>query len=159
MSYFTGSSGSLRMDGNEIAAVQSWSVNASVSLLSVKSLAETDDRFIASNRTITGSCRVLYYQEVLGQKGTNNASAILNRIFKARSADSDFYQGATLDQGDSADEKRLTLRLKIDDSSTNGKYIELRVIITNASMTMAVGEILAADITFQAHGAPTALDI
>ena len=159
MSYFTGSSGSLRMDGNEIAAVQSWSVNASVSLLSVKSLAETDDRFIASNRTITGSCRILYYQEVLGQKGTNNASAILNRIFKVRSADSDFYQGATLDQGDSADEKRLTLRLKIDDSSTNGKYIELRVIITNVSMTMAVGEILAADVTFQAHGAPTALDI
>lgn len=159
MSYFTGSSGSLRMDGNEIAAVQSWSVNASVSLLSVKSLAETDDRFIASGRTISGSCRVLYYQETFGQKGTNNASAILNRVFKVRSADSGFYQGATLDQGDSADEKRLTLRLKIDDSSTNGKYIELRVIITSISMTMAVGEILAADITFQAHGAPTALDI
>ena len=159
MSYFTGSSGSLRMDGNEIAAVQSWSVNASVSLLSVKSLAETDDRFIASNRTITGSCRVLYYQETLGESGTNNASAILNRVFKARSADSAFFQGATLDQGDSADEKRLTLRLKIDDTSTDGKFIELRVIITNVSMTMAVGEILAADISFQAHGAPTALDI
>lgn len=159
MSYFTGSSGSLLMDGNEIAAVQSWSVNASVSLLSVKSLAETDDRFIASGRTISGSCRVLYYQQVLGQKGTNNASAILNRVFKARSADSSFFQGATLDQGDSADEKRLTLRLKIDDSSTNGRYIELRVIITNVSMTMSVGEILAADISFQAHGAPTALDI
>lgn len=147
------------MDGNEIAAVQSWSVNASVSLLSVKSLAETDDRFIASGRTITGSCRILYYQETLGEKGTNNASAVLNRIFKVRDDSSGFYQGATLDQGDSADEKRLTLRLKIDDSSTNGKYIELRVIITNVSMTMAVGEILAADISFQAHGAPTALDI
>jgi len=35
----------------------------------------------------------------------------------------------------------------------------LRVIITNVSMTMSVGEILAADISFQAHGAPTALDI
>ena len=158
MSYFTGSSGSLNMDGEQIAAVQSWSVNASVSLLSVKSLAETDDRFIASGRTITGSCRILYYQETLGQKGTDNASAVLNRIFKARDT-SGFYQGATLDQGDGADEKRLTLRLKIDDSSTSGKYIELRVIITNASMTMAVGEILAADISFQAHGAPTALDI
>ena len=159
MSYFTGSSGSLLMDGSEIAAVQSWSVNASVSLLSVKSLAETDDRFIASNRTITGSCRILYYQETLGQKGSNNASAILNRIFKARSADSAFFQGATLDQGDSTNEKRLTLRLKIDDTSTNGKFIELRVIITNASMTMAVGEILAADISFQAHGAPLQMDI
>jgi hypothetical protein len=158
MSYFTGSSGSLNMDGNQIAAVQSWSVNASVSLLSVKSLAETDDRFIASGRTITGSCRILYYQETLGEKGTNDASAVLNRIFKARDT-SGFYQGATLNQGSETDEERLTLRLKIDDSSTNGKYIELRVIITNVSMTMAVGEILAADISFQAHGAPTALDI
>ena len=173
MSYFTGSSGSLRMDGKDVAAVQSWSVNASVSLLSVKSLAETDDRFIAGSRTITGSCRVLYYQETLGDTGSSdgntNASAILNRIFKVRSTTSDdafFYQGGTLDQGDSTDEKRLTLRLKIDDTSVDtenplnsGRYIELRVIITNASMTMAVGEVLAVDITFQAHGAPTALDI
>ena len=159
MSYFTGSSGSLLMDGSVIAAVQSWSVSASVSLLSVKSLSETDDRFIASGRTITGSCRVLYYQQVLGQKGTDNASAILNRIFKARSADSPFFQGATLDQGDADGEGRLDFRLKIDDTSTNGKYIELRAIITNATMTMSVGEILAADISFQAHGAPRFLDI
>ena len=157
MSYFTGSSGSLLMDGSVIAAVQTWSVNASVALLSVKSLAETDDRFIAGGRTITGSCRILYYQEVLGQKGSNNASAVLNRIFKAR--DLAFFEGATLDQGSSANEKRLTLRLKIDDTSTNGKFIELSVIITNASLAMSVGEVLAADISFQAHGAPTAMDV
>lgn len=157
MSYFTGSSGSLLMDGSVIAAVQSWSVNASVSLLSVKSLAETDDRFIAGGRTITGSCRILYYQEVLGQKGSNNASAVLNRIFKVR--DLAFFEGATLDQGNSTNEKRLTLRLKIDDTSTNGKFIELSVIITNASLAMSVGEVLAADISFQAHGAPTAMDV
>ena len=164
MSYFTGSSGSLNMDGQEIAAVQSWSVNASVSLLSVKSLAETDDRFIASGRTITGSCRILYYQATRGSTEGSNASTVLNRIFKARDT-SGFYQGATLNQGSETDEERLTLRLKIDDGSLDaddnpkGRFIEMRVFITNASMTMAVGEILAADISFQAHGAPKEVDI
>ena len=128
-----------------------------MSLLSVRTLAETDDRFIASGRTTTGSCRVLYYQETPGQKGTNNASTFLNKVIKQR--DGSFYQGATLDQGNEPNEKRSLLRLKLDDGSTNGRYIQLRIIITNVSMTMAVGEILAADITFQAHGAPVLVDI
>jgi hypothetical protein len=60
MSYYTGRHGSLLLDGNTIAQVQNWSVSSSVSLLSIKTLAETDDRFIADGRTTTGSCRVLY---------------------------------------------------------------------------------------------------
>lgn len=157
MSYYTGSSGSLNLEGAEIAAVQNWSISTSVSLLSVKTLAETDDRFIASGRSTTGSCRVLYYQQTPGQKGSNNASTFLNKVIKQR--DGSFYQGATLDQGNEPNEKRSLLRLKLDDGSTNGRYIELRIIITNVSMTMAVGEILAADISFQAHGAPILVDI
>ena len=159
MSYYTGSNGSLFLEGAEIAAVQNWSISTSVSLLSVRTLAETDDRFIASGRSTTGSCRVLYYQETPGYKGSNNASTFLNKVIKQRVAGGDFYQGATLDQGNEAGEKRSLLRLKIDDSSANGRYIEMRVIITNVSMTMAVGEILAADISFQAHGAPMLVDI
>ena len=159
MSYYTGSSGSLLLEGAEIAAVQSWSISTSVSLLSVRTLAETDDRFIASGRSTTGSCRVLYYQETPGQKGTNNASTFLNKVIKQRESGGDFFQGATLDQGNTDGEKRSQLRLKIDDGSTNGRFIDMRVIITNVSMTMAVGEILAADITFQAHGAPQLVDI
>ena len=157
MSYYTGSNGSLLLEGAEIAAVQNWSISTSVSLLSVRTLAETDDRFIASGRSTTGSCRVLYYQETPGQKGTNNASTFLNKVIKQR--DGSFYQGATLDQGNEPNEKRSLLRLKLDDGSTDGRYIQLRIIITNVSMTMAVGEILAADITFQAHGAPVLVDI
>lgn len=157
MSYYTGSNGSLNLEGSEIAAVQNWSISTSVSLLSVRTLAETDDRFIASGRSTTGSCRVLYYQETPGQKGTNNASTFLNKVIKQR--DGSFYQGATLDQGNEPNEQRSLLRLKLDDGSTNGRYIQLRIIITNVSMTMAVGEILAADITFQAHGAPVLVDI
>lgn len=157
MSYYTGSNGSLNLEGGEIAAVQNWSISTSVSLLSVRTLAETDDRFIASGRSTTGSCRVLYYQETPGQKGTNNASTFLNKVIKQR--DGSFNQGATLDQGNEPNEKRSLLRLKLDDGSTNGRYIQLRIIITNVSMTMAVGEILAADITFQAHGAPVLVDI
>ena len=157
MSYYTGRHGSLLLDGNTIAQVQNWSISSSVSLLSIKTLAETDDRFIADGRTTTGSCRVLYYQETPGIKGTNNASTFINKVIKAR--DQSFFQGATLAQGNEPGENRSTLRLKVDDGSEDGRFIEMRVIITNVTMTMAVGEVLAADITFQAHGAPSSVNI
>lgn len=158
MSYYTGRHGSLLLDGNTIAQVQNWSVSSSVSLLSIKTLAETDDRFIADGRTTTGSCRVLYYQETPGVKGSNNASTFINKVIKAREVGGDFFQGATLAQGPDGT-NRSSLRLKIDDGTDNGLFIEMRVIITNITMTMAVGEVLAADITFQSHGAPQFVNI
>lgn len=157
MSYFTGRHGSLTLDGETIAQVQNWSFSTSVSLLSVKTLAESDDRFFPDGRTTTGSCRILYYQETPGVKGTNNASTFINKVVKARDGSS--YQGASLYQGNEPDEYRSDLRLKIDDGTADGRYVEMRVLITNVTMTMAVGEVLAADITFQAHGAPRFVDI
>ena len=157
MSYFTGRHGSLMLDGDTILQVQNWSFSTSVSLLSVKSLAESDDRFIPDGRTTTGSCRVLYYQETQGVIGTSNASVFINKVLKARDGSS--FQGASLYQGNEPEEYRSDLRLKVDDGSQGGRAIEMRVLITNVTMTMAVGEIFAADITFQAHGAPTVVNI
>ncbi len=62
-------------------------------------------------------------------------------------------------QGNEAGEARSSLRLKVDDGSADGRYIELRVIITNVTLTMSVGEIFAADIAFQGCGAPTFVNI
>jgi hypothetical protein len=151
MSYYTGRHGSLLLDGVKIGQVQNWSVSSTVTLLSVKTLAETDDRFIADSRTTSGSCRVLYEGK---QAGNDNASAFINKVFKQRIPNGPINQGATLAQGDDPDENRSTLRLKVDDGTSEGRYIEMRIIITNVSLNMAVGELFAADIAFQAHGAP-----
>lgn len=145
------------LDGSAIAQVQSWSVSTTVSLLNVRTLEETDDRFFPESRTTSGSCRVLYYDAGAGNKGTNNASTFLNKIIKAR--DGSPGLGASLYQGNEPDEYRSDLRLKVDDGTADGRYIEMRVLITNVTLTMAVGEIFAADITFQASGAPTFVNI
>ena len=150
--FYTGRHGSLLLDGDTIAQVQNWTVSTTVSLLNVRTLQESDDRFFPESRTTSGSCRILYYDSAV-----NNASSFINKVIKAR--DGSPGLSASLYQGNEPDEYRSDLRLKVDDGTADGRYIEMRVLITNVTLTMAVGEIFAADITFQASGAPTFVNI
>jgi len=169
MANFTGATGKLFLNntadnsdpGTEIAKVQNWSFSTSVSLVSTKTLGQTDDVFTPVGRSTTGSCRILYYQENLGLKNPNNsASTFLNKVLKQRDSAADIVNGASLDQNDSdVATKTFRIRLNIDDGTSNGKFIDMRVFITSISMSMSVGEVLAADIQFQCQGAPVALDI
>ena len=162
--FYTGRQGSLLLDGNTVAQVQSWSVSTTVSLLNVRTLQETDDRFFPESRTTSGSCRILYYgsggissRSVVQPSTGGTASTFINKILKAR--DGSPGLGASLFQGDEPDEYRSDLRLKVDDGTADGLYIEMRILITNLTLTMTVGEIFAADITFQSSGAPTFVNI
>ena len=169
MAYFTGATGKLFLSdatsttnlGNEIAAVQNWSVSSSVSLISTKTLSQTDDVFTAVGRSTTGSCRILYYQENLGEKSSNNsASTFLNKVLKSRDSAAGIPSGASLDQNDTDSSfNTFRIRLKIDDGTGNGKFIDMRVFITNVSLSMSVGDVVAADIQFQCQGSPIAVDI
>jgi hypothetical protein len=169
MAFFTGATGKLFLNntannsdpGTEIAAVQNWSVSSSVSLVSTKTLSQTDDVFTPVGRSTTGSCRILYYQENLGIKNSNNsASTFLNKVLKQRDSAADIFNGASLDQNDTiSTAKTFRIRLKIDDGTTNGKFIDMRVFITNVSLSMSVGDVVAADIQFQSQGAPVLVDI
>tara|TARA_S200002703_G_C3776784_1_gene239171 strand:- start:778 stop:1245 length:468 start_codon:yes stop_codon:yes gene_type:complete len=152
-SFYTGRHGSLLLEGVKVAQVQNWTLNTSVSLLSTKTLGETDDQFIVDSRNTSGSCRVLYYAD-----GANSAGRFISKVIKARDGDN---QNAPLFQGDdvAGEEERSDLRLKVDDGSADGRYIQMRVFITNITLTMAVGEIFAADISFQSHGAPNLVNL
>ena len=157
MAFFTGTKGSLLLEGNTIASVQNWTVSTTVSLLNTRTLSESDDTFEPDGRSTSGSCRVLYYDDGSGNINSNNASTFINKVIKAR--DGSPGLGASLYQGNDPDEYRSSLRLKVDDGSADGRYIEMRILITNVTLTMAVGEIFAADIAFQASGAPTFVNI
>tara|TARA_R100001463_G_scaffold117948_1_gene173605 strand:+ start:326 stop:835 length:510 start_codon:yes stop_codon:yes gene_type:complete len=169
MANFTGATGKLFLNnttdnndpGTEIAKVQNWSFSTSVSLVSTKTLGQTDDVFTPVGRSTTGSCRILYYQETLGLKSPNDsASTFLNKAIKTRDSALAIPNGASLDQNDSdSGTGTFRIRLNIDDGTSNGKFIDMRVFITSISMSMSVGEVLAADIQFQCQGAPVALDI
>jgi hypothetical protein len=169
MAYFTGATGKLFLNnttdnsdpGTEIASVQNWSVSSSVSLVSTKTLSQTDDVFTPVGRSTTGSCRILYYQDNLGIKNSSNsASTFLNKVLKQRDSAADILQGASLDQNDvDLPAKTFRIRLKIDDGTATGKFIDMRVYITNISLSMSVGDIVAADIQFQCQGAPVLINI
>lgn len=166
MAVFTGATGKLFLNdttnnvapGTEIAKVQNWSLNTSVSLVSTKTLNETDDVFVPVGRSTTGSCRILYYQDNLGTQNLNDsASTFLNKIIKQREFGS---RGATLDQNaNDASLSNFRIRLHVDDGSSFGKFIDMRVFITSAALSMSVGDVLAADISFQCQGAPVGVFI
>tara|TARA_B100001093_G_scaffold421143_1_gene413344 strand:- start:2524 stop:3033 length:510 start_codon:yes stop_codon:yes gene_type:complete len=169
MAFFTGATGKLFLNnttnnsdpGIEIAMVQNWSFSTSVSLASIKTLGQTDDVFTPVGRSTTGGCRILYYQQTPGVKSSNDsASTFLNKVIKPRNSAPDIRTGASLDQNDpDVPAKTFRIRLNIDDGTTRGKYIDMRIYITSVSMSMSVGEVLAADIQFQCQGAPVAVDI
>jgi hypothetical protein len=48
----------------------------------------------------------------------------------------------------------VTLRLFVDDGTASGKFIDIPALISSVAMSMSVGEVLAADITFESNGAP-----
>ena len=156
MAFFTGTNGKLELDGQTIAAVQSWTLNVSVQTVSVKTLGDTDDIIEPSGRSITGSCRILYYQDELGTKDElTSASTFLNKAIKVREGGANVY-GGTLLQGNTTNEKFVDLKLVVDDGTATGKFIELRALLTNISLAMSVGEVVAADVQFQSNGAPRA---
>ena len=149
MSYYSGQHGQLYIGGSSTAAaaVKQWSLNSSMSPLDNTSLEQTDTTFISGLRTTTGSCSLFYYDD--GTK--NDARDLIEMLIKQRSS------GAV--PGVAAETEQTTLKLKINDGSTNGRYITVDCLLTSAAMTMAVGEVLSAEVSFQVIGAPVAVEL
>ena len=147
MSYFSGQHGSLYIDSVKAAAVTNWSFNTSMSPLSTTTLEDTDNTIISGLRTTTGSCRLLYYQN--GDK--NSARDLIEKLIKERTTGS-------ID-GIAAETELVTLKLLINDGTTTGKFITVEALLTSAAMSMAVGEVLSADVAFQVNGAPISVDL
>ncbi len=159
MALFSGASGSLELEGVKIANVQNWSFTVNVESADTTTLGGTDTTILPIKRTTTGSCRIFYYQAVPGEKSTaNSASAFINKIVKARKDGNSTTRN--LKQGNEATAENFSdLRLKVDDGSTAGREIHMRILITNLTMSMSVGEVFAADIQFQANGVVAGLDL
>jgi len=149
MNYFSGTSGQLYINDSKAAQVASWSISTNAGLLDTTSLGDTDKTSIYGTRSTTGSCTLYYYQPTPGVKG--DSSTLLNALIKARTA--------STTPGVAPEAESVKLKLLIDDTTTGGKYIEVDANITSASMTMAVGTVLAAEIAFEVIGAPRSMNI
>lgn len=146
MAYYSGTSGQMLLDGTRLGRVTNWSFSTSLGLLDTTCLSDTDKSSVPGVRSTTGACRLFYHSYIEGGTPKNDCGTLLRKLVK---------QGWAGEPNRANEAVPVTLRLKIDDSSVEGKYIEGKAYLTSVSMAMAVGEVLSADIAFELTGAPT----
>jgi len=145
--FYSGKEGELLIDGTKVAKVRSFSFSFNQAVLETVSLEDTDRTIIHGTRSYTGSASVYYYQDVAGG-GAGQLSTLISNIIKT---------GSSAGDGVNAESTAMTFKLRIKDGSTAGRFIEFQAIPTSFSITSAVGEVTAADISFEVNGAPTGL--
>lgn len=145
MAFYSGKDGRLLIDGAFAAKVRSWSFSSSMSTLDTTTLGDLDRTITSGIRSTTGNCQLFYYAEDPTNLATNSASTLINKLIKASAT------------GQGVESQRATLELRVADGTTTGKYIRGECLLTSVEMSMAVGEVLSANVSFEFDGAPREL--
>lgn len=149
MPFYAGQQGKLYIDGSTTPAakVVNWSFTSAQSILETTTLGDTDRTAVYGVRSLSGSCRLYYYKFTSGASTQNDCAKLLEKVLKVS-------DGTAAGDGENAASDSVTLRLFIDDGTSAGKFIDIPALITNVSMSISVGEVLAAQIGFESNGAP-----
>ena len=123
-------------NSDEIAKVRSWSFTVNTSVLETVSLGDFDRTIIPGMTSTTGSCSIYYYAD--NTSGSNNANRLSPRIIDKILPDT------------SGERPKVRFRLQVD----SNHRIDIDAIITSFAMTNSVGEVMAADVSFEADGLP-----
>ena len=163
-----------------VGKVRNWSFSQSQAVLETTALGDTDRTLVDGVRSLSGSCSLYYY--AADDNSSWGADDILRRIMKpyyprvgnVDPNNPDVGPGAQ-DLGETIRSGKVAFRLQVnrDRSATNThqidgsntgdsarpgvghreRYLWIQAWITNFTMTMSVGEVLSADITFESDGA------
>lgn len=127
-----------------VAKVRSWSFTSTTEILDVTTLGDTDRIYREGLRTGSGNAQIFYYTN---DDGTGNLSELINLQMGDRKD-----PGAG---GISKDEpSKFTLKFLIGLERNDPYYLIVRCTTTSFTLSMAVGEISSADMSFQFNGAP-----
>ena len=121
---------------DEIAKVRSWSFTVNTSVLETVSLGDFDRTIIPGISSTTGSCSIYYYADATsaGNNANNLSPRIISKILPTVSGE----------------RPKVRFRLQVDAEHR----IDIDAIITSFAMTNSVGEVMAADVSFEADGLP-----
>jgi hypothetical protein len=139
---YTGRDGRLLLGSDALVKVTSWNLQADLELLETTSLGDALRSFTPGIQSFSGSASLIYYK---ADAGGIDASRLLTKLVKAGS------DGV-------ADSDTVTLTLRLADGSDLND-ITLTAYITSATIGAAVGEIVSAQINFQATGALTTASV
>jgi hypothetical protein len=136
--------GDLTTEGPSIGRLKNWSYTTQQSPLDTTCLTSTDKTIIQGVRSTTGQASLLYYEEA-----GSNVQRVSEHLIKPVSGDPDLPGF-----GSSADAPNLVkVRLSLGPGSTSSsRAVAMYAHLTSFSMTCSVGEVVSADITWEAHG-------
>jgi len=148
VSYYSGSDGFLKVDGTNAATVTTWSFTASQETLDVTTLGDLDRKLIGGIRSISGSASISWYSASGDTAAQTQASTLLKTIVKADGTASTKVTGQ---------DYNTSLELGITNSAAADESITMGVILTSIAMTSSQGEVLSAEVSFEATDHPSAL--
>ena len=152
--YFSGQHGRLEIatSGDNLQSVgrlKNWSYNTQQQTLDTTCLADVDKTIINGVRSTTGQASLLYYEEAL-----SNVNLIGKNLVKIGSDSG--AEGP--DFGSTAAEPTLCLiklSLPGGQGGTNQRTAAMYAYITSFSLSCSVSEVVTADVSWEATGAPT----
>ena len=123
-----------------VAKVRSWSFTINTSVLETVSLGDFDRTIIPGITSTTGSASIYYYADTGGTHNSGLLSTnILHKILP--------ISGNT---PQSIERPKAKFRLEVDPNH----YIDIQGVITSFTMSNSVGEVMAAEVSFEADGIP-----
>jgi len=143
MAFYTGRTGSLKIEDKEIAKIRDWSIETTVELLSTRTIDSVASTFVPGISGATGSATLMYYRLEAGETGANvgDFTEILHKIQKEKTG----TQGGAVKESD-----RVKMKLKLADNVED--TIVFFAYITSATVSTSTGELAVIPINFTVDG-------
>ena len=133
----------MKVGGTNATTINTWSFTASQETLDITTLGDHDRKLVGGTRSVSGSASISWYSASGATAGQKMASTLMGNLIK--------LDGSVSDQ--------VTLTLGITDYDNAEKSITMAVVLTSIAMTSSQGEVLSAEVSFEAADAPTALTL
>lgn len=140
----------MKVGTTTVATVTTWSFTASQETLDVTTLGDRDRQLIGGTRSISGSASISWYSASGANAGHTQATTLLNTVLKANGTAPSTVAGQ---------DYNTALTLGITDYDGDEKSITMGVILTSIAMTSSQGEVLSAEVSFEATDHPSALTL
>ena len=131
----------MKVGSTTVATVTTWSFTASQETLDITTLGDHDRKLVGGTRSVSGSASISWYSDTTNAAGNTQAQTLIGKLIK--------LDGSVSDQ--------VTLTLGITDYANAEKSITMTVVLTSIAMTSSQGEVLSAEVAFEAADVPSAL--
>ncbi len=133
----------MKVGGTNAATITTWSFTASQETIDITTLSDRDRKLMGGTRSISGSASISWYSDSTNAAANVQAQALIEDLIKT----------------DNSASNEVELTLGITDHASAEKSITMTVILTSIAMTSSQGEVLSAEVSFEAVSAPSALSL